>query len=74
MTRSKLLDIACDPRLRNGVLLVLTLFIAVLYVRFTFLASFNHDEVEHAHVGFRIAHGLLPYRDFYQNHSRPGGS
>lgn len=68
MSPSKLLDLACGPRLRNGVLLVLTLFIAVLYVRFCFLASFNHDEVEHAHVGFRIAQGLLPYRDFYQNH------
>jgi hypothetical protein len=41
---------------------------AVLWVRLVWLGRVNHDEVEHLHVGFKIAEGLLPYRDFYQNH------
>ncbi len=52
-------------------LMVLTLLVALLgllFIRFAFLAGVDHDEVEHAHVAFRILSGELPYRDFYQNH------
>lgn len=41
---------------------------AVLYARVVWLGRVNHDEVEHLHVAFKLAEGLLPYRDFYQNH------
>lgn len=39
-----------------------------LYLGFVFLSGIDHDEVEHLHVGYRILEGLLPYRDFHQNH------
>ncbi|MBN1568776.1 MAG: hypothetical protein JXA73_13085 [Acidobacteria bacterium] len=42
--------------------------LAVVYLRYALLAPVDHDEVEHAHVGFRTLNGQLPYRDFYQNH------
>ena len=56
------------PRVALATLTLVVAALAVLYARFAWLASFNHDEVEHVHVGFKIAQGLLPYRDFYQNH------
>jgi hypothetical protein len=51
-----------------AVLLALVGFVALLYIRFVFIAGFDHDEVEHAHAAFRMLSGELPYRDFYQNH------
>jgi hypothetical protein len=42
--------------------------LALVYVRFAFISSIDHDEVEHAHVGFKLLNGKIPYRDFYQNH------
>jgi hypothetical protein len=47
--------------------LIVTVF-GLLFIRFTFLVGVDHDEVEHAHVAYRILSGELPYRDFYQNH------
>lgn len=32
------------------------------------LGGFDHDEVEHVGVAWRIASGEVPYRDFHQNH------
>ena len=52
-------------------LTVLTLLVALfglLFIRFACLVGVDHDEVEHAHVAYRILSGELPYRDFYQNH------
>ena len=42
--------------------------LGLFYTRYVFIAGVNHDEVEHAHVGFKILNGEIPYRDFYQNH------
>lgn len=50
------------------VLTVLVALLGLLFIRFTFLVGVDHDEVEHAHVAYRILSGELPYRDFYQNH------
>lgn len=49
-------------------LAVIVGLLVLLYIRFVLLSKVNHDEVEHAHVAFRILSGELPYRDFYQNH------
>jgi len=46
----------------------LVALLGLLYLRRTFLGGINSDEVEHAHIGFRILIGQLPYRDFVQNH------
>lgn len=47
----------------------LVLLLTLLYLRFVYLAPVDHDEVEHAHVGFKMTQGFMPYRDFYQNHT-----
>jgi len=51
-----------------GLLTGLVALLGLLYLRSAFLGGINNDEVEHAHVGFRILMGQLPYRDFLQNH------
>lgn len=55
-------------RLWIRLLAVFTASLALAYVCFVFTAEVNHDEVEHAHVAFKILNGEIPYRDFYQNH------
>jgi hypothetical protein len=42
--------------------------LAIVYLWFVFSTDANHDEVEHAHVAYKILSGEVPYRDFYQNH------
>jgi len=51
-----------------AVLALIVTVLGLLFIRFAFLVGVDHDEVEHAHVAFRILSGELPYRDFYQNH------
>jgi len=68
MTSRPILERLARPRVALAALAVGVVALAALYARFALLASFNHDEVEHVHVGFKLAQGLLPYRDFYQNH------
>jgi hypothetical protein len=47
---------------------VLVVAYVLLFVYFARFAPIDHDEVEHAHVAFKMLGGQLPYRDFYQNH------
>lgn len=47
---------------------VLVVAYALLFVYFALSSAIDHDEVEHAHVAFKMLSGQLPYRDFYQNH------
>lgn len=68
------------PSLRNAVEIlsrrgawtpIFALFVLALgclYLRYALLIDIDHDEVEHAHVAFKMLSGDLPYRDFYQNH------
>lgn len=55
---------------QHWTLLLAGLLIVLLmaYARYALLVAADHDEVEHAHVAFRILNGEVPYRDFYQNH------
>ena len=57
-----------DRRLWLLLLAGLVAALGVLYVRFAAGAGCDHDEVEHAHVAYRILNGQTPYRDFPQNH------
>ncbi|MGE3520798.1 MAG: hypothetical protein AB7J63_17790 [Vicinamibacterales bacterium] len=50
-------------------LYVLAAVIAAMLVRFVLYAPFGHDEIEHAHVAWRLLQGDLPYADFHQNHA-----
>jgi len=52
----------------NAVLLGFVMVLGLFYARYVLVAGLDHDEVEHAHVAFRILNGEIPYRDFYQNH------
>lgn len=57
-------------RRRTWILLLIgfTVFLSLLYVRFAANAAVDHDEVEHAHVAFKMLNNQIPYRDFHQNH------
>ena len=52
--------------LLGGVMLVLGLALRIGYV---FHHRVNLDETEHLHVAWGWAHGLLPYRDIFDNHA-----
>ena len=51
---------------------ILTLLIAgALGCRFLVARNryFNPDEIQHLHGGFSIAHGLVPFRDYFEHHT-----
>jgi hypothetical protein len=39
-----------------------------MYIRVAVFGGINSDEVQHAHVGFKILSGQMPFRDFVENH------
>jgi hypothetical protein len=43
--------------------------LALLLGRYVYLAPFGHDEVEHAHVSWRLLQGDQPYAEIHQNHA-----
>lgn len=50
------------------ILIIFVCLFALLFAQYSLYSNVNHDEVEHAHVAYKILNGLLPYKDFYQNH------
>jgi len=61
-------EIFSRRRVWIGLLAGFVVLLALVYVRFAVLDAVDHDEVEHAHVAFKMLHDAMPYRDFYQNH------
>jgi len=62
------IPLLCRRRTWIRILAVLVVMLAILYLGFVYILPMDHDEVEHAHVGFKMLQGQIPYRDFYQNH------
>ncbi len=50
---------------------LLVLAVALLHLRNLFVASWDHDEVEHLHAAWLVGQGLLPFRDFFEAHQPP---
>jgi hypothetical protein len=64
----RIVELLSRRRIWIRLLIGAVVLLALIYVRFAFIAPVDHDEVEHAHVGFKVLNGNMPYRDFYQNH------
>lgn len=51
----------------------LCVILAILLTGLLFMAGqnkfFDHDEYEHVHSAWYVAHGAVPFRDFFQNHN-----
>ncbi|NUS39505.1 MAG: hypothetical protein HOQ02_10840 [Lysobacter sp.] len=57
------------PRWSNGAVAATVLFAyAVLRLLLVRATRLNSDEPQHAHVAWAWAHGLVPYRDVFDNH------
>lgn len=54
----------------KGIILLLV-FYAICFAGWTvfFTETGNGDNVEHIHVSWLVAHGKMPYRDFFQHHN-----
>ena len=53
----------------SGAVLTLILFALAIRVPLVVNAPLFQDETEHFHAAWAIAHGQVPYRDFFQNHT-----
>ena len=64
----RILNFLIRRRIWIRLLAALVVLLALVYLGFVFFLPVDHDEVEHAHVAFKMLNGQIPYRDFYQNH------
>ena len=49
--------------------LLLTLLGIIFIVGMIFGSALTHDEIEHAHAGWLVYKGLIPFTDFFQHHN-----
>jgi 4-amino-4-deoxy-L-arabinose transferase-like glycosyltransferase len=73
MTEATFTPAAAYPRVREGLyerLLVATALLGAAALRFflVFTYRFDSDEPQHLHVAWSWAHGLMQYRDTFDNH------
>lgn len=66
--RGNLVLLFSRRRIWTCLLMGSVVLLALLYIRFALTVTVDHDEVENAHVSFKMLNGKIPYRDFYQNH------
>jgi Dolichyl-phosphate-mannose-protein mannosyltransferase len=66
-------DLPCSPSVRRRLPLLaplaLLLLLLILKVVYACTLRIDSDETQHLHVVWGWAHGLLPYRDLFDNHS-----
>ena len=60
---------AVVPRLEKAVLGLFLGGLAALHLRYAFVLRLDSDETQHLHVVWGWTQGLLPYRDFFDNHA-----
>jgi hypothetical protein len=54
--------------LRSGFLILVIVLLSLLVLSYAVHRRFDHDEFEHIHSAWYVAHGYVPYLDFFQVH------
>jgi hypothetical protein len=52
----------------DGFLIVVVVLLSILILSYSVHRWFDHDEFEHVHSTWYVAHGYVPYSDFFQLH------
>ena len=57
------------PRAHATALVAVTVLFVAVRIWIAFVRPENSDESQHLHVAWAIAHGAVPYRDVFDNHT-----